>query len=544
MYKILIVDDEEIIRNGIISSIDWEGCGYEIVGQAENGKVALEAALKSKPDIILTDIYMPVMDGIEFSWEIKKVLPEVIIIFLTGYNEFTYAQQAIEVGIFRYITKPILNDELIQTLNEASEALEHKEMEKVNLDRLKKLLNESLPLFKERFFLNLVNGTLTEQEIKKKLDYLKLNLDAEGFVCAVITIDDFAQLSQKNSEADMSLMKFCIQNMAAEVLADPGHMIYTFEEKRSEIGILYCIRQNAQEDVPTDLQHRIQKLQNYAYEYLKLTISVGLGRLYKLLPDIRKSYSEAKLALEYRLAFGRNSIILIEDIDSSPQIILSNETMQKINDLVLYTKGGNKESAIHTLNEIFEYLQGENAVKRDDIHLLSIEIVNSIIHIDLEFGADLSQVLGDSFSPFSIMKYDTIDDIQRELSALVSNSVDFILGKHHIVTRNYVEKARDFILENYMNPGLSLKLISESVHVSSGYFSQLFKQVMGESCTEYLTKTRIDTAKKLLKKTTLKTYEIAEKVGFNDPQYFSTCFKKTIGVSPTEYRDMIQNDFL
>ena len=95
-----------------------------------------------------------------------------------------------------------------------------------------------------------------------------------------------------------------------------------------------------------------------------------------------------------------------------------------------------------------------------------------------------------------------------------------------------------------MNPGLSLRLISESVHVSSGYFSQLFKQVTGESCTEYLTKTRIDTAKKLLKKTTLKTYEIAEKVGFNDPQYFSTCFKKTIGVSPTEYRDMIQNDFL
>jgi two-component system response regulator YesN len=544
MYKILIVDDEEIIRNGIACSIDWANYGYEVVGEAENGKVALEKALKTAPDVILTDIYMPVMSGIEFSREVKKHLPNVIIIFLTGYNEFTYAQQAIEVGVFRYITKPIVDEELIQTLIEASDVLEHKEIEKINLDKLKKMLKESLPLFKERFLLNLISGALTTQEIEKKSQYLNLNLDAKYYLCVVIAIDDFSKLSQNNSEADMNLIKFSIQNMAEEVLSEENHTIYTFEEKRSEIGILCCIENFSRNDSLTILHQQMQKLQNYARQYLKVSISAGVGRVCTRLEDIEKSYDEAELALEYRMAFGRNSIILIDDIAGSSEVMFSHETIQKINDLVIYTKGGNKEASINTLNEIFDYLRGASIMKRDFIHLLVIEIVNKIIRIDLEYGANLSEIHGDSFSPFNIMKYDTLDDIQRELATLVSNSVSFIESKHHVVTRNSVEKAKDFIFENYMNPALSLKLIAESVHVSSGYFSQLFRQVSGETCTEFVAKVRIDQAKKLLKETMLKTYEIAEKVGFNDSQYFSTCFKKNIGVSPTEYRDLIKEDFL
>jgi two-component system response regulator YesN len=544
MYKILIVDDEQIIRHGIISSIDWGNYGYVIAGEAENGKAALDKAMEIKPDVILTDIYMPLMDGIDFSREIKKHLPEVIIIFLTGYNAFTYAQQAIEIGVFRYITKPVLHEELIQTLLEASDALEHKEMEKAHIDKLKRLLKDSLPLFKERFFLNLVMGVFTEEEIENKLYYLDLDLASDYYTCIIITLDDFTELAQKNSEADMNLIKFSIQTISEEVLSDQNHIICTFEEKRNEIGILCGVRDIGQDDAMLDLHQRIKQLQNSARQYLKATVSAGIGKFYPKLIDMDKSYNEAMMALEYRMAFGRNSIIFIEDMNQSSEIILSHSMIQKINDLILNTKGGNKEQAHAALCEIFKGLKGAGVPKRDYVHLLGIEIVNRIVRIILEFGANLSDVLGSSFSPFHIMKIDTLEDVQKELALLIDHSVSFIRGKHHVVTRNSIEKAKEYILENYSNSEINLTTIAESVHVSPGYFSQLFKQVTGETCIEYLTKIRIDSAKKLLKETALKTYEIADQIGFKDSQYFSTCFKKLIGVSPTDYRDIIQNDFL
>jgi len=544
VYRILIVDDEEIIRNGIINSIDWAKYGYEVAGEAVNGKDALEKALKEKPDIILTDIYMPVMDGIEFSHEIKKHFPEIIIIFLTGYNEFTYAQQAIEIGVFRYITKPILQNELIQTLIEASDALEHKEMEKEHLKKLKKLLKESLPLFKERFLLNLVNSVLTEQEIKNKLEYLSMDLSAQSYICVVLSIDDFTALSQSNSEADMNLMKFCIQNIAEEILTTETHMVHTFEEKRNEIIILCCVKSFDKENSILEIHQRIQQLQESVRKYLKITVSAGIGRFYSNLSDIGKSYNEAKSALEYRMAFGKNSIILIEDMEQNPGAVVPPVAIQKIDDLILYTKGGNKAQTLHVLNEIFDYIRTEGALKKDYISMLAIEIVNRLIRVILEFGDNLSDVLGEQFSPFQVIGYDTLEDIYNEISAATEKIINYVQSKHNAVTRNSIEKAKEFIHQNYMNSELNLKTVAESVHISPGYFSQLFRQVTGKNCIEYLTKVRIDAAKKLLKETTLKTYEIAEKVGFNDSQYFSTCFKKLIGVTPTEYRDVIRDDFI
>lgn len=544
MYRILIVDDEEIIRKGIINSIDWAKYDYEVVGEAVNGKDALEKALKERPDIILTDIYMPVMDGIEFSHEIKKHFPEIIIIFLTGYNEFTYAQQAIEIGVFRYITKPILQNELIQTLIDASDALEHKEMEKEHLKKLKKLLKESLPLFKERFLLNLVNSALTEKEIQNKLDYLSMDLKAQSYICVLLSIDDFTSLSQINSEADMNLMKFCIQNIAEEILTTDTYMVHTFEEKRSEIIILCCVKHFEEDNSILELHQRIQQLQESVRKYLKVTISAGIGRFYSKLPDVGKSYNEAKSALEYRMTFGKNSIIFIEDMEQNPGAVMPPIAISKVDDLILYTKGGNKTQTLAVLDEIFNYIKPEVALKKDSIYLLAIEIVNRLIRVILEFGDNLADVLGEKFSPFEVVGCDSLEDIYNEISAIINKIINFVQNKHNAVTRNSIEKAKEFIHQNYMNSELNLKSVAESVHISPGYFSQLFKQVTGKTCIEYLTKVRIDAAKKLLKETTLKAYEIADKVGFNDSQYFSTCFKKLIGVPPTEYRDIIRDDFI
>lgn len=544
MYKIMIVDDEKIIRDGLINSLDWNRHGYSIVAEAEHGKKALELARELKPDIILTDIYMPIMDGIELTIEIKKEFPETIIIFLTGYNEFTYAQRAIEIGIFRYLTKPILEEDLLLVLSEAAKDLEHRELEKTQVNKLKALIRDSLPLLKERFFLNLVKGVFSEQEIQNKLEYFNINIDAEIFICMIISLDDFFSINGKLSEADINLLKFAIINMSEEILQDTGGKVFSFEEKRNEIGVIFCTRECSEADMLAILHPLLQKIQDSVRKYLKTTVSIGIGRCSKSLSKVSISYREADTSLEYKTAFGKNSIIYIGDVKQTDEKFISNFALEKTNDLVKAIKGGNTSQSMDIIADVFNELKKDNGLKKDYLHLLVIEIVNKFIRIILEFGADISEVYGDGFAPFAMLNYDTLEDIKPKLKELVERTIEFVNRKHKAVNRNFIEKAKEFINSNYMKEGLSLSVIADSVHVSPGYLSQLFKQVVGESCIEYLTKVRINHAKRLLKDTTLKAYEIAYQIGFNDSQYFSTCFKKYVGVSPTDYRDMITKDIL
>lgn len=544
MYRLMVVDDEEIIRKGLINSMDWGQHGYSIVAEAENGRKALEIVQAVKPDIIITDIYMPVMDGIEFATEVRRLFPEIIIIFLSGYNEFIYAQKAIEAGIFRYLTKPVLEDELLLALHEASKDLEHKELEKNQVFKLKTLIRESLPLLKERFFLNLVKGAFNEKEIQNKLEYFGISIEADQFFCMIISMDEYFNLNEKQNEADLNLLKFAIQNIAEEILEEMKDQMFCFEEKRSEIGILFCSENKGDTKLLSVLHPILQKIQDAVRRYLKTTVSVGIGRSCSSLTEISRSYREAEASLGYRTAFGKNSIIYFGDIGQPDKMGIPPGTFEKVNELVKAVKGGDMVTSFDIITEVFESLRRENSLKKSHIHLLVIEIINKFIRIVLEFGADVSEVYGDEFTPFTLLNYDTQEDITYRLKELTSRTVEFINSRHKVVNRSFVEKAKEFINKNYGSEGLSLSTIADSVHVSPGYLSQLFKQVVGESCVEYITKVRLNEAKKLLKETGLKTYEVAFQVGYSDSQYFSTCFKKHIGVSPTDYRDIITKDIL
>jgi len=542
MYKLMIVDDEEIIRNGLVNSINWSMHGYSVVAVAENGKKALEAAKSVKPDIILTDIYMPIMDGIEFTKEVRKLYPEVIVIFLSGYNEFTYAQKAIEVGIFRYLTKPIMEEELLLVLGEASKDLEHKELEKHQISKLKALIRDSLPLLKERFFLNLVKGVFSEREIHNKLDYFGISIEASHFFCMIISMDEYFILSENQSESDLNLLKFAIQNISEEVLSEIGSTVFFFEEKRNEIGVLFCYKDDSETSMLGLLHPVLQKIQDAVRRYLKTTVSIGIGRSCRRLKDISTSYREAEASLEYRTAFGKNSIIYFGDIGEPDKGTIPYAIFEKASELVKAVKSGDEGLSMNIVTDIFESIKQENGLKKAHIHLMVVEIINKFIRVVLEFGADISEVYGDGFTPFTLLNYDTLEDISLKLRELTNRTIEFVNSRHKAVSRNFVEKAKEFINDNYMKEGLNLSKIAENVHVSPGYLSQLFKQVTGESCIEYLTKVRINQAKKLLKETTLKAYEIACRVGYGDSQYFSTCFKRYVGVSPTDYRDFITKD--
>ncbi|MCX8131216.1 MAG: response regulator transcription factor [Clostridia bacterium] len=542
MHSIMIVDDEKIIREGLIRFIDWEKYGFNIVADAENGKKAIEIAQKVKPEIILSDIYMPIMDGIEFAKEVRQCLPETVIIFLSGYNEFNYAQRAIELGVFRYLVKPIQESELLAVLGEACEELEHRELEKTQVQKLKMLIKDSLPLLKERFFLNLVRGKLKENEINNKLEYLNINLDADRFSCLIISLDDYISLAEKQNEDEINLIKFAVQNISGEVFSETEGLFFMFEEKPSELGVLACHNSRNQKKYMSNIYPSLQKIKDCVWRYFKTTISIGLGRSYKSLSEVSKSYREAESALEFRTAFGKNNVLFIGDINPADRYSPLSCSFEKLNELVKTIKGGDLELSCKHVDEVLDTLKSDQNFKKDHMQIFAIELLVKLEQIVLEFDGDVVDIYGEKFSPLMLMNYDTLEGVRLKLKELIESTLDFINSKRKAVNRNFIEKAKDFIDRNYALEDLNLGIIADNVYVSPGYLSQLFKQVVGESYIEYLTKVRINHAKRLLKETNLKAYEIAEKVGYTDSQYFSTCFKKVVGVSPTDYRDIISKD--
>lgn len=537
----MIVDDEEIIKNGIINAVNWDEHGYTIVAQAGDGRRALEIAKETKPDIILTDIFMPIMDGLEFAKELKQCMPETVIIFLSGYNEFNYAQKAIELGVYRYLTKPVQEEELLEVLKEASKDLEHRELEKAQISKLKALIRDSLPLLKERFLLNLVKGNLKENEILSKLNYLNMNMQSSNFFCMVISLDDYFLFAEKSNEDDQNLYKFAVQNIAEEVLSKIQGHFATFEEKRNEIGVLFWFDEQPASYLSV-LYPVLQEIQNHIHSYLRTTISIGIGKMCSDLTQVPKSYSEAEESLEFRTVYGKNSILYIGDINPTGSYKTSVQIYRKQEELLKAVKSGSLENSTEMLNRIFESLRSESYIKSEQIHLFVIQILIELEQVVIEFDGDVNEIFGKKFAPLALLNFDTFEDIQVKVSEIIHKTVDFINSRRKLVNRNFIEKAKEFINGSFALEDLNLGSISEKVSVSPGYLSQLFKQVEGISCVEYITKIRINNAKRLLKETNLKTYEIAEKSGYVDPQYFSTCFKKIVGVSPTDYRDIIVKD--
>lgn len=218
MYKILIVDDEELVRNAIISKLNWQEIGFDVIEQAEDGEQAYELALKLKPDVILTDIRMPFMDGLELAEKLVVELPNSKIVILSGHDEFEYAQEAIKLGVLDYILKPIHSVKLTELLSNIVNTIKSGEIEEQKLVKLKSQLHQSLPLLKEKFFITLINNTFSGKEISKNLEFFDISFPGDSYIICASEIDGISQLAMENDAEYMALTNFSILNIESEEL--------------------------------------------------------------------------------------------------------------------------------------------------------------------------------------------------------------------------------------------------------------------------------------------------------------------------------------
>lgn len=538
MLKIMLVDDEPIILDKLSHLLTNVAPDCAIVAKASNGTAALQSAQGLQPQIIFSDIQMPLMNGIELAQALKQSVPEALIILISGYNEFSYAQQAIATGVFRYLLKPIDSDKLATVLAEAREYLTLREEEAAEKKRLQVLIREQLPRLREKFFSDLIKGGLEQGQLREQLDFLELTPACDCFGVIILQMDNFAALHTSSSTKDLHLLKFRLLTLANHAL-EHLTFCYCFIHRPSEIVIAYGTNDDNEAE---RLLPRLTELQNRFCAGSGQTFSAGLGRLYPELASLPQSYHEALVALDFKVWTGQNALIPFPDIERSRSGRLIQIPNHDHFNLLL--REGDPAKTDLAIDQYFVSLQqSSDYTSKSLLHLAVLDLINQIIRTALEFNGPAEQLFGPDFDPLqAVNACESLPDLACLVKELSRTAVRFIALYKQSMGKNFVEQAKSYLEQNFANPELSLNEVAQHVFVSASYLSHLFKQVTGNTVTEYLNRIRIQTAQKLLKQTTQKIYEIAEQVGFSDSHYFSIVFKKSTGISALEYRDKVKID--
>jgi two-component system, response regulator YesN len=532
-YKLLIVDDEVEVRKGIIKKVQWEELGYEIVAEGENGKEALELFEKTLPDVVLTDIKMPFMDGLELSRVIKEKYPTTRIIVMTGFDEFEFAHKAIKLNVSEYLLRPISAQELTNILIKVKNQMDEEIAEKENVEALREYYRKSIPILRERFLASLVTSAIEKEEIEEKAKSYGLNLTGQNFMVSVVSINETEDSSRATDESK-SLLKFAVLNIVEEAVRK-YHLGTVFLDGENVV-IITVSQERDRESVSTNTLSALEEVKMTVEKFLKTTVTIGAGNVCEEISLVRYSYENAIAALDYRIFMGRNKIIWIEDIEpTSANKLVFDESKERA--LSSSIKVGTAEEASTAIDKFFEEIINSKASFKD-FQIYIMEMLTTILKAARDSNVDIDDIFGANYNLFiDLHGLRNIQEAQRWFKDISARIKEYIVQGRQDSYQLLVEEAKDYVRENYSNSEITINAVCSALHISPAYFSFIFKKETKTTFINYLTNYRMEAAKELLRTTSLKTFEIAEKVGYAEPNYFSYSFKKKFGVSPSEYRN-------
>jgi two-component system response regulator YesN len=519
-YTIIIVDDEEEVKNRIVSKIP-ANFGFEIVGLASNGYDALELIDKVRPNAVITDIRMPFIDGIQLAKLIRKNYPKTKIAFISGYNEFTYAKVAIELGVISYLSKPITESDVLEFLTKLKNQLDDEYQQVFNQERLDTIYLENLPNLIENQFSSLLQISVLSDSDLNRFKVFDIDLFQGVFLLGIIEIDhetEFIRIEQ---------LRIFLLNLLKQKFSRFKNL-YCFN---TGFGMVFII--NDDELNQEEFESTLYEVVLTKKEFSDIKIKIGVSNLFddfKLFPS---RVEQARKAMSYSNYLNIGTIIHYKDIVSKKSLNLK-LTATEIKDISYVIKFGS-EKEIHTL---FQNLIKNNELREEYLMNKQYYIVN-LVQIFIDFANSLHVEINDIVEGDIIAilsAYHLLSEVFAYLEDLV-----FTIRKANIQTfqdrsKDILAEAISYINMNYADASLNLNDLCEKLGVSVSYLSTLFKKVLETSFSKYLVKLRMEKAQEQLCFTTLKIYEIANKVGYNDIYYFSYSFKKHTGQSPKEYR--------
>lgn len=526
-YKVMLVDDEEEVRIAMQNRINWEDIGFKVIATAENGEDALEQAEKNPPDVVLTDIQMPFMDGLEMLRKMKSIVPGVKSVIFSGYDEFEYAKEAIKLESEEYILKPIDAEELKQVFIRIKERLDEELLSRRDVETLRQYYQQSLPILKEQFIISLLEGRLSASKIDHYIKEYNFDADYPYFCVAVLNIEPIEENKETLDKTllSLSLRRIVDENLEGSVHANSLNYLDT---------IVVVGRLNSTDEYKefVAIMDRVCKLTK---RMLSASTYAGIGKLYTDCESVAVSFGEAKDAVAYRIFLDENQAICITDVDP----VGADEDFveeKQISGILHEVKVGNDDSLKQKIDDSIKSLkQGVDSLDQLQIFYTEFLVELSRLARGHKMFAQASAFMDTNVKKV-LSKCKDLNDFAKRIYD-DCNAVKNGLEEGRVNTaKQMTDKAKSYIDEHFAESDLSLDGMCNYLNVSATYFSALFKKETGMSFVTYLTQVRMNEATRLLDTTDEKSYVIAGMVGYEEPNYFSYVFKKQFGVSPSKYR--------
>lgn len=540
MLKIFLAEDEVIVRETIKRMIPWEDLGFELVGEAADGEMALPLLLRQKPDLLITDIKMPFMDGLTLAKVAKKEIPGLKVVILSGYDDFNYAKQAINIGVEDYLLKPITKNALIERLTEIRSRYEHEKTQKEYYEKFHREMQAYEKNSSRDFFEALVSGSMDMMEIYRRSEKLGLDIVAEAYNVLIFTMnceEDFSGQREGYSEWEAEslelLEEFFSENTSAML----------FRCNIFSYGVLIKGQKETIEENTRSCVSEIQRVLDRKEQ--KRQWFVAAGEPVERLSQIQKSYYSASRAFSQRYLYDENILYYDEmasmekkNVTEDDSTYLQKVDVNALNPVILqkFLSNGLLEETENFVKDYFYAIGQEPLESLVFRNYVTLNVRFSVMSFLKEIGCDTRTLEQEDTEDVLSESSKSLENAIAYAEKIISQAIALRDQNSGNKNRSILKTAVDFIDSHYMEEDMSLNKAANAANVSANHFSALFSQNMGQTFIEYLTNLRMNKAKEYLRCTSMRSSEIAGEIGYKDAHYFSYLFKKTQGMTPSDYR--------
>ncbi|MGG4107624.1 response regulator [Paenibacillus lautus] len=524
--SLCIIDDIKSVVEGL-TAMNWEEQGIRVAGVSSNGEEGLKLINGLRPDLVITDIRMPIMDGLSMLRLVLEENPGCKVILISGYADFEYAQQAVQLGAFDFVVKPFSEEDMMSAVLQAKAEIIEERSKRISLREMENKLRESMPALRQEYFALLVSHRTSWEEASERWKFLNIELEPRGFVVMLIEIDRFREQVAEQSIQEMELIRFSLLNIMQETLAHYARSVLFRARHDQYLAVLNDTGPSSPIEIAEQCCRNMER-------YTKFTVSVGVGGRVEEISGLPDSYRQAHRALSHHLFTEGNAAIMYDDIlQSGSQEPLA---LEYKDELLLALRSGNAVRTDAMLSAISEALQKRISRQNPD-YLLSLydELAACAIRTLYEM------VPYSEIQPL-IQRFRTVQgtaglplaSLQRQLLALCTEGAELVRRNSLSEGQKVIYKAIGYI-KGRLSEDITVGECAAHVHLSASYFSSLFKQVTGMTVTQYITSERIQKARLLLVEGA-QVQEVAAAVGYEERRYFSEMFKKITGQTPSEFR--------
>lgn len=527
-FKLCVIDDIKSVVEMVSRKPPWQEHGIEVTGTALNGEAGLQIIRETRPDIVLTDIRMPRMDGLQMTRAILEMLPDCKIIILSAYSEFSYAQEAIRLGALDFVKKPFSLEEIVNAVLKARELCREERQETARLAVMEARIRESLPILRQEYLTFLLHHQTTEADARSRWAYLDIPLDQHDFFVFVAEIDHFAEKLGGQPVQEVELQRFSLHNILEETISAWTRGVIIREATDRYV----CIMNGSDPETAALIT---EACCTNVSRFSRHTLSIGVGLGTAEIQGLGTAYRQALSALGYHFYTGGNGVYHYSNIENKP-LSLHSYSVAAEQELLFALRSGNSAKSLQVLDQLFAQLLDSGLLPEPRyVESVGYELSSRICRVLLEqFPYEQVEPLELRIAAMKNQVHPSLQDIRDLLSWLCREACALVEQARSLESTRIIRQAVEYI-HSHLDTGLSLEQMAKQINLSQGYFSNLFKKVQGISFQQYVMHEKMEKAKAMLI-SGRQVQEIAQDLGYEHRRYFSEVFKKYTGMTPSEFK--------